>query len=43
MILLISHSGFRISLSLYQTVKDVDNLLNTIAEYIKNLEKKHWP
>jgi 7-keto-8-aminopelargonate synthetase-like enzyme len=36
----ISHSGFRISLSLYQTVKDVDKLLNTIAECIEYLEKK---
>ncbi|GGD48710.1 hypothetical protein GCM10011514_11010 [Emticicia aquatilis] len=34
------HSGFRISLSLYQTTKSIDNLLFTIAEYIEDLERK---
>ena len=36
----VKHSGFRISLSLYQTVEDVKNLLDLLAEYIEQLEKE---
>ncbi|WP_259016713.1 aminotransferase class I/II-fold pyridoxal phosphate-dependent enzyme [Emticicia fluvialis] len=36
----VKHSGFRISLSLYQTVEDVTNLLDLLAEYIEVLEKE---
>ncbi len=36
----VAHSGFRISLSLYQTIKDVENLLNAIAECMEDLELK---
>ncbi len=37
----VAHSGFRISLSLYQTIKNIDNLLFTIAEYMEELERKN--
>ncbi|MFD2523148.1 aminotransferase class I/II-fold pyridoxal phosphate-dependent enzyme [Emticicia soli] len=36
----VKHSGFRISLSLYQTVEDVKNLCDLLAEYIEVLEKE---
>lgn len=36
----VAHSGFRISLSLYQNVRDIDDLLNMIAEYMEDLELK---
>jgi 7-keto-8-aminopelargonate synthetase-like enzyme len=36
----IAHSGYRISLSLYQDIKSIDKLLNTIAEFMEDLERK---
>lgn len=36
----VAHSGYRISLSLYQDIKNIDALLNTIAEYMEDLERK---
>jgi 7-keto-8-aminopelargonate synthetase-like enzyme len=36
----VKHSGLRISLNNNQTLKDIENLLNTIAEYMEDLENK---
>lgn len=36
-----SHSGLRITINLHHSIKDIENLLNVLAEYMQELEHKN--